>query len=717
MKKISYIVVSIFAALLVALPSYAENTVQVSGELAPSLFYFDYFKGPGEEKTHFLERYDYKKGFSGDRRSDFYLDVDINLKVEDNNRDLLVIEREGFGLYNQRGRLKINTDKIGFYSSYSYFRTATGGIDYLYSPNQITGGTDIAYPLENNAGYVRQFNDDSNQTLYKISRTNYAAGFYLKPSLFGNIGSISVDYDGYTRKGNQFAEYILGGSDLQGTNFVLQRWRAYDRQINENNNSASLDLNISPQDLFVFTYDLTVEKFQNNAKETTLGDIALLNGWPFVDPGDGSIFVNGIARANIPLHFIPDTSMIRHGFKITKNIGDRAVIGAGYGISILEQDTFTERQQDAGYNTGKITTDTGYITANVNASSLLGLGAFVKYYKRDNDSSFPVPGFIDPQTGERLTAPRIDRIKSVKYGLEANLYPRALRSTITAGWSHEDKDRNLTFGQVFPYIPPQRTLYREDTSSDEIYLKLVSRLAKGVTLRITPSHTWANKTGLISEPSRQTNIKTSLSYAAPEMSGLLITGFYNFRDKENDKNFFVDGTPPAFAGDSHNQDIKHGLNSAGTTVSINPVAKLNTSLTYMWNQDDVDSHYFSTNVRRFQNANVLFAVRDRQNYKIETHTLSVGADYHAYSYLILSGSYSFSNSKGDTASGIAKDELPDVDARINNTLHTLSLGAVYEIKKTISLRAGYIYDYYKDKVFGDLTGGVNTFMAGIIYRF
>ncbi|MEK6528437.1 MAG: hypothetical protein AABZ36_06130, partial [Nitrospirota bacterium] len=590
MKKVSYIFVIFLSALLFAYPAYSdESGVQVSGEFSPSAYYFDYFKGVGEDKTQFLERYDYRRGFSGDRRSDFYLDANFNFILSDKDRDLLTIEREGFGPYNQRGKLKVNKDKFNLYSSYSYFRTATGGVDYLFNPNNVTGGTDPLY-TGTASGYVQQFNDDSGQSLYKISRTNYSAGFSLKPKLFSNIGSLTVDYDGYTRKGNQFARYVLGGSDLTGGTFTYERWRAYEQQVNEGVNKVSFNVNISPADLFVLTYDLSLEKFDNSAKDITINYVT-----PFLPAGTSISGTNG----NKPLHYIPDTSMITHGFKITKNFGDRAIIGAGYGISTLEQDSFTERERAAGYNTGKISTDTGYLTVNINASSFLGIGGFLKYYNRDNDSSFPVSGFIDPLASERLVSPRIDKIKSLKYGLEAKVYPPALKSTLTLGWSHEDKDRDLTFGQgsiaTYAYIPPERTLYKEDTSSNEAYLKLVSRLAKGVTLRITPSYVWANKTGLVSEPEEAVNVKTSLSYAAPDLSGLLVTGFYNMKDKKNGNNSFT-GTD----GVSYEQDTKHVFNSAGVTASINPALKLTTSLTYAWSQDDFDTYYFSANNRRYE---------------------------------------------------------------------------------------------------------------------
>ncbi len=107
--------------------------------ITPRLFLFDYFDGVGEDKTHFLERYDYREDFSGDTRSWAYADIDLDVTVNDGERDLFVLERRGFGEHNQRGAAKYNNDQFGVYGSYSHYRSATGGIDYLFSPGQVDG--------------------------------------------------------------------------------------------------------------------------------------------------------------------------------------------------------------------------------------------------------------------------------------------------------------------------------------------------------------------------------------------------------------------------------------------------------------------------------------------------------------------------------------------------------------------------------------------------
>jgi len=109
--------------------------------ITPRLFAFDYFDGVGADKTHYLERYDYRESFGGDIRDGAYADLDLDITGNDSKRDFFVLERRGFGHYNHRGEVKYSNDSIKIYGSYSRYRSATGGIDYLFSPGQVVGGT------------------------------------------------------------------------------------------------------------------------------------------------------------------------------------------------------------------------------------------------------------------------------------------------------------------------------------------------------------------------------------------------------------------------------------------------------------------------------------------------------------------------------------------------------------------------------------------------
>lgn len=717
MKKPTYILIMHLIAFFSSSPAVADDVPQteISGVLAPSVHYFDYFEGFGEEKIQFLEKYNYQKGLTGDRRSDFYMDISgLNLTISDRERDILTIEREGFGYYNHRGKLKINSEKMGLFSSYSFFRTASGGIDYLFSPNQVAGGTDSTYTA-GTVGYVGKFNDDSNQFLYKISRTNYSAAVDLKSPLLRNIGSITVAHEGYFREGNRFTPFILGGGDVQGTDATAKaqiRWRGYNKEVDETANKVSINLTLSPKNLFVFNYELSLKKFDNDARNTTLSDISAISGISFGPAGATPTFTSG--RENLPLNFVPDSTTTTHRFRVTRNFSDKVVVGAGYGFSIFEQDSFTEREQLAGYNTGEIITDSAYVNAVFKVSSFLGIEGFVKYLNRDNGSSFPAAGFYDLTTSERLVTPRIDRIESLNYGAEARIYPPVLKSNVSVGWSHERKDRDLTFGQSSAYIPPERTLYRSDTSLNEIYLKLTTRPSKGLTFRVKSSYAFADKTGLIIEPEKSTRLNLSLDYHTPELAGLNVSGFYSFKESRNNDHSFLSGTNQTPV----NQDIEKTFNSAGIVTSVNLAENTSAILSYTWNQDDLESIFLSTDRRRYElTPAVIYAIRERQKYSVDTHTFSVGTIWQALSYLSLNGNYSLAASNGDAASGTVQSALPSVDARIDNFLHTLSVGANYEVRKNMDLMANYTFDYYKDNAFDELTGGVNAFMVRLAGRF
>lgn len=699
----------------------AQGKTAISGKITPKLYYFDYVDGFGTDRAQFPERYNYQKGFGGDNRSGFYLDADVNLVFAnpENDRDKVVLERQGFGLYNQRGFLEADTDRLGFAAFYSHFRSATGGIDFLYSPNEVTGGTDLAYffpaGTNTNSGYVAQFNDDSGQTRFRIDRTTYGGSLEIKPELLGKMGSATLNYDGYQRDGNRFATYVLGGGDVTGgAARVLQRWRGFDMSVDEQVNRFALNLTGTPAGMFQLVYDGTVEKFDNQARNFTIADFA-------ANIQATGVAVVPAARLSRDLHFVPDSTLLSNNIRLAKNFGSTAV-AAGYGLSILDQDSFTQRQQAAGFE-GGIKTNSAYLDVNTGVLPWIALEGFVKYYNRDNDSTFPAVGLIDPAGGGEQLDVRIDRIESFNYGLAATFRPRMLKSTVTAGWKREDSDRDLTWSAVSTVAPllnaiqPQRSLYRQQTLSDEWYINWVARPMPGLILRVTPSYLSADETALVTKPEESFNLKTKVSYAAA--NGTLVSGYYNYKDMQNSNNTFTNalGPPTKVDGASVEQDIDNTLQSAGASLSLSPSEKLNTTASLSWMQNDLESFFISTNRRRFEAPNnpVLFVPRERSNYLVDTYVASLGADLQATSALSFSGNYSFTKSKGHIASGQIEAALPEVDDDINDNIHTVSLGVDYALMKNVALSGTYSFDYYDNEAFNDLTGGAHTLMFGVSF--
>lgn len=710
MKVVLAAVTILVAPTLWAADTAQEGTV-VSGEITPKLYVFDYFKGAGADSTQFLERYNYQKGIGDDNRSGFYLDADLNIIATDAKRDVFVLERQGFGAYNHRGTVKADSDTLGFSGYYTNFRSATGGLSFLYNPNLVSGGTDPLYfpagSANTNDGFVAQFNNDSpGQTLYKIDRTTYGAGLALKPQLFGTSATAALSYDGYKRDGNRFASYVAGGSDVTGAAArALQRWRGFDMPVDERMNRYTLNLGGAPGG-FTLSYEGSLEKFDNKARDVLMGDFSSNYGGFFA-----------AASATKPLHFVPDSTLISNNVRLAKSFASTAV-AAGYGLSILDQDSFTQNQQTNGYNTGKITTNSAYLNVTSNALSSVGLEGFVKYNNRDNDSTFPAGSLISPAVNQALGV-RIDKITTMNYGLAATFRPTTLKSTVTAGWKREDKDRDLTWSTAAAgdSIQPQRSLYKEKTVSDEVYVNWVARPMQGMILRVTPAYVWANETGQVTEPEKAFNLKTKLSYAAS--NGMLASGYYNYKSNKNANNAFTSSSAGGAATTSITQDTNKNQQAAGVSLNM-PVSEwINTSASLSWMQDDFETYYLSSDRRRFEapTSALTFLTRDRSNYNVDTYVLTLGGDWQVTDALRYNGSYTYSQSKGNTASGLILSELPTIDGTINNSAHTLTLGGDYALKKGVKLKGSYAYDYYTDKVYSGLTGGYHTLMLGVTLGF
>lgn len=718
----------------------AEGSAAAQGWVAPKLVYFATTGGPGLDYTHYLDRYDYREGtLNGDTREGLYGDVDLRLLYANDCRDVLLLERDGFGGNNQRTRLRANTESVKIKAYHSVFTTATGGIDYLYSPNLVAGGTDPSYKATGTTGesqHVGDFHYDTpNSTNFKLTRTSYGASAELKPVAFDGRGSVELSYSGYERNGNQAVNYVLPQTLIAGTQSEANQWRGYTRPVSERDGNLALNLTFTPRESWLLNYEFSADKFNNNASRVTLNTISQWSGIPFGGGGNPHFTGSG----DLPLNFDADSTQISNSLRVSKQFDGSAVLGAGVSLSRLQQDNFTAPQLAAGYGTGKIGTDSAYLSGKFNVTQTVGLEAFWRYNKRENSSTYPATGFYDPvstRSQERMVAPRINSIESRTYGLEAKLYPSFLKAHWTAGWTHVEKVRDLTYG-VVPVIPAELSLYRVRSSSDEVFVKLVARPAKGWTLRVTPSYLWSDRTGLVTEPEEAVKLKTQLSYAKPEWSELVVSGYYNYTNKKNGllgySDFNVTGaggagvsgaTQTGVFGAAQLQQVRNTFQSAGVNLSLVLAEDVRTNFGYDWNQTDFSTYYFSSNRLRYHylsvpGSNLLTSTDilalDQTVSKVDTHSLSAALEKEWSQYLF-AANYSVSWSKGQTAEGLAGQTLPAIDGAVDNLLHSLSLGVEYRMKKDVSVFGGAIFDYYKDSVYSALSGGRNTLVAGLSFR-
>jgi len=718
----------------------ADSGAATQGWLAPKLMYFNTTGGPGIGYTHYLDRYDYREDtFNGGTRDGLMADIDLRLLYANDCHDVLLLERDGFGRNNQRTRLRANTESAKIKAYHSVFTSATGGLDYLYSPNLVAGGTDPDYKAPGVTGepeHVGDFHYDTpGSTAFKVTRTSYGASVELRPLALDGRGSVELSYNGYQRDGQQAVNYVLPQYLLAGSQSEANQWRGYGKAINERDGNLALNLTFIPRESWLLNYEFSADKFSNHASQVTLNTLSQWSGIPI--GGGGNPHFTG--SADLPFHFEADSTQISNSLRLSKQFDGSAVLGAGASLSRLQQDNFTGPQLASGYASGKIGTDSAYLTGKVNVTPAVGLEAFWRYNKRENNSSYPVAGFYDPvslRSEERMVAPRINSVETKTYGLEARLYPIFLKTHWTAGWTHVDKSRDLTYG-VVPVVPAEMSLYGVRSSSDEVFVKLVARPAKGWSLRVTPSYLWSGQTGLVTEPEEALKLKTLLSYTKPEWNELMVSAYYNYTNRRNGLLGFSDfnvagaggagvsgATQTGVFGPAQTQQVRNTFQSAGVNLSLVLAEEVKTNFGYDWNQTDFSTYYFSSNRLRYHyltvpGSNLLTSTDilalDQTISKVDTHSLSAAVEkqWSRYSF---AASYSVSWAKGQTADGLAGQALPAVDGSVDNLLHALSLGLEYRMKKNISVFGGLIFDYYKDSVYDALSGGRNTLVAGLSYR-
>ncbi len=352
----------------------------------------------------------------------------------------------------------------------------------------------------------------------------------------------------------------------------------------------------------------------------------------------------------------------------------------------------------------------------------MGLDGFIKYNNRDNGSTFPATGLIDPNVGLQLGV-RINKIESLNYGLAATFRPAKLKSTVTVGWKREDKDRDLTWSAastVAPFlngIQAQRSLYRQRTISDELYVNWVARPMPGLIVRVTPSYLTAAKTGLVTEPSQSFKLKTRANYVTA--NGMALSGYYNYQHKRNDNNSLTEVLATLVDGGSTAQKTSNALQTAGVSLGMSPRENLTASAGLSWMQNDFGTYFLSSNLPRYQapNTQLVFVNRDTTYYKVDTYVFSLSADLQATEKLLYSGNYSYAYSNGRNASGTIGSALPVTDERVDNDVQTVSLEVDYAIRKNMKLRGMYSYAYYSDRAYNALTGGVNALMVGLSIGF
>jgi hypothetical protein len=302
---------------------------------------------------------------------------------------------------------------------------------------------------------------------------------------------------------------------------------------------------------------------------------------------------------------------------------------------------------------------------------------------------------------------RLNGVTASTYGLEAELRLGQGRFVVTPGWTRRMTNRDVEFGDV----PAQRSLFHIDSSSDEVFLRARWKLSPRVSFRATPSVLWADKTGYVTEPERAGKLNLALSLVSGD-GARSATAFYTIRTRRNSSHAFV-GTD----GGSVTQDARGSLQQVGVAGSLAPREFINASWSYAWSRDEYSADLFSATSRRYDATPVFYSRGLRPTYLLGSHAVTAGVDVTPASGMIYSLSYTVTRTAGNTASGAVLSLLPVEDGRIANWYHTAAVRIERNLGTALKLGVTYTLDSYTDASYADLTGGRNSVMLGVGYRF
>jgi hypothetical protein len=665
----------------------------------PGLVLNGLFSGPSDDLTHYFERYGTRTGFGSDRRTGMLADIaDVAFVYYDGRRDVFTIDRRVWSRDNQRGTARFDTDRLRVSGGYGYFRQAANGLDYLFAPSMVAGGIDPAY-TGGTVGYVGTFNDNVSDALFATTRTTYDLAFAVKPAAFGDKASATIAVRGIERSGRVFESLNMGGGDVLGTNADRRaklRWQGYESTVDESTNELLFTAAVRPGKAVNLEYELGYERFRNDAPTMTFADLSTLAGVRVVattaEAGAEGAFASAVA--DWPLHFVADSNMVRQSFRASAG-NEQVLVSAGAGWNTLTQETFTGVQREEGYGQGDI--ESNQLFASIAAHPTASVR--VEGYARRSDTTRKMDRF---ESKIRLNA-----FTLWTYGLETEVRPNNGTLTITPGWSRRTAERDIEFGDV----AQQRSLFRADSASDEIFVRTRWKISPQLSLRATPSVLWADKVGYVTEPERAAKMNLALSYANADGTRSA-TAFYTIRTRRNDGLSYV-GTDSATV----TQDARGSLQQLGAAGTVTPRETTSVFWSYAWSRDEYNADLIGATARRYDATPVFYSRGDRQTYLVGSHTFTVGADITPAGRMQFGVSYTATRTAGDIASGLVLAALPREDGRIDNWYHTGALRVERDLGRSLKLGVSYLLDYYNDNSYADLTGGLNSLIVGLGYRF
>jgi hypothetical protein len=703
------LLVSVMFFVLVLCPLKLNAQYKVDDDIEVLGRFYDFSDDFKDSRNHFLEQYTSYRGYFGDDLDKFFYDLsslDIHVIRDRENTNLLNLQHRSLNYRNQRNSFIYDLDGVRLDGKLGFYRSNT--LEIVPVADSSYGGA-----TNDESGYASQFNDDSGdfKRFYK-QRLPYSLGMSIKPSSLGMenggwLEQINLKYDGYIRDGERFSTYVLSGSsDVTGAaNSVVRakrRWRGLKQEIDERVDRFTTAFVFIPEEKTVINLDFTYEHFINEAKETTLADISRISGIPLTT---GATEGFNAASSTKSIMYVPDTNKFSGAINFKRRFFKKLLVKGSYKASFLDQHSFSTKQHENGFDTRQIFNQFINLQTSYKLLKNLDWDIFVRYTNRNNISD-RATGFF---TREELSSPRIAGIENLFFGTNFTYRASFLSSVFKLGFEREETDRNLNFNSA--QIDKSDTTYGEETEINKVFLKTNFRPYKNLTARINTSFRFASQTGLLTEPDTEEKVKLSLNYYYPKLlHGLHISPFYQVKIARSGLFSLNSATT---SNDWKREDL---FQSAGATVSLTVTPKVNVTLSYFWNDINIDTNFLRTNRRKYETTDFTGRDAGRSDYDVREQNITTAAYWNPNEKFSLNGAYTLTLTDGDISSGEVDTSLGD-EGEVENLAHLITAEAAYNISKDTSLSAQYNFISFDDDINRAFSGHINTISFAFNYKF
>jgi predicted porin len=560
------------------------------------------------------------------------------------------------------------------------------------------------------------FNSDvPPRTFFRTDRTRFDVEGHIKGAAFGgnsHVQSIWARYANEQRHGRDQFRFVLGGGDRVSGNDTV-RWRQEPLEISSDVDEVEAGVLLGRAHQYALAFTFLVDRYTNEAPLTTNATIAPFGG---VTPtGATRIRTDGTLGLRT-IDFLPDSRALRPTVQFLKGWSeDKYQLFAAYTFGRIDQKQLTPLEEafTGGYR-GRLQTQVVAVSPIIRISETLDLRMLFRDEIRDNESSFGPGQFLNPAAN--LTAPRLNRLSRLRYGVELNYRPKTTKAAATVELSQRHTDRDLTFG-VSPseFIGPKVTLLRRDTDLTTVRIRGKMEPIRNLAFRAEYRFQGAQNTGLPTEPdtAHYFDLDANYDFARASLNGGLSFHFQENRES-NDTHFFT-GLIGTTEQATVRQDFVNNSRYYDVTLWLSPgETPLTFTASFNRIEDRSTQNFIHSSRRRFETAaGVLFTLPERTPYENTTNTSAVGVNYQINPKWGVQANYVINQSSGEFSGAGSLVSVLQPFSQFANRIQTGLAGVNYAAPHQFTLSFEYSHDNYDDRVQPASSGNLNTFHFSI----